>query len=82
MRAVSDKVGIIKGRLSLPGFGTSIEGMLDLRNPDFSDRVPEWGRSEPVPSTVSPGKEDAAPEFEIHHDPDQIPPARYHGFTL
>lgn len=49
VRVISDSFGIIKGKLLLPGFGTSIEAMLDLRNPEDSDRIPEWGRSRKIP---------------------------------
>ena len=75
LRVISDTFGILRGKLILPEFGTSIEGMLDLRNPETTDRISEWGETRPVPSdTPKRMAEDVVTESGIKPEQHQILP--------
>lgn len=50
LRATSSNFGVIKGRVYLPG--ASVEGLLDLRDPETTDRIPEMGVGSKVPTDV------------------------------
>ncbi|THB76173.1 MAG: hypothetical protein D3926_18530 [Desulfobacteraceae bacterium] len=50
VRISSDHFGVIEGDLFLPDYGVNIRGMLDLRDPDKTGRVPEFGLNTAAPS--------------------------------
>jgi hypothetical protein len=64
VRITGDAFGIIEGRVILPEACTSVGGLLDLRDPETTDRVPEWGiGSEVPPGTPIINMEDLVPEI-------------------
>jgi hypothetical protein len=59
-RVAGDDFGVIGGRIHLPDVCSDIEGILDLRDPKTTDRVPEWGETTALP----PG----SPDIDVEDD--------------
>lgn len=49
VRVISENFGVILGELFLPDYGVNIRGMLDLRDPEKTVRVPEYGQNTAAP---------------------------------
>jgi len=75
VRIKGDAFGVIEGRVILPEACTSVEGILDLRDPATTDRVPEFGIGSQVPAdTPTKMMEEDVPEINEEPEMKQLLP--------